>query len=118
MHFFTHFRQLCALKGMSPNAVARQLHISSGSITNWKNGTVPKSDRLQKIADYFGVSVDFLLEGEESSTEDPIEMEIHFRGGDVLDKGDLAQLKAVIRSTIDTYISEAKKKNGDRGSRL
>lgn len=29
--------------------------------TKWKNGSIPKSDTLKKIADHFGVSTDALL---------------------------------------------------------
>lgn len=35
--------------------------------TSWKKGTYkPKLDKLQKIADYFGVSVEYLLTGHET----------------------------------------------------
>lgn len=32
--------------------------------TYWKRGSIPKADTLQKIADYFGVTTDELLNGE------------------------------------------------------
>ena len=35
--------------------------ISSGSITKWRNGTIPQGSTLDKIASYFGVSTDYLL---------------------------------------------------------
>lgn len=37
------------------------LNISSASITGWKQGSPPNSERLVAIADYFDVSTDFLL---------------------------------------------------------
>jgi repressor LexA len=37
------------------------LGISIGSITKWKNGAVPRETTLLKIADHFGVTVDYLL---------------------------------------------------------
>lgn len=36
------------------------LGFSNGSISKWKKST-PTPDRLQKIADYFGVTIDFLM---------------------------------------------------------
>jgi transcriptional regulator with XRE-family HTH domain len=41
--------------------VAKELGISSGAVTNWKNGAVPQSATLKRIADYFGVSTSYLL---------------------------------------------------------
>lgn len=38
----------------------KELEFSNGSISKWKAST-PKPERLQKLADYFGVSVDFLI---------------------------------------------------------
>ena len=59
--FWDNFYNLCVKKGIKPNPVAKELGISSASLTKWKNGTTPNSDALQKIAEYFDVSVDYLL---------------------------------------------------------
>lgn len=59
--FWENYVDLCSRKGLSPNAVAAELGKSSGSVTAWKNGTVPRETTLKKIADYFDVSVDFLI---------------------------------------------------------
>lgn len=52
---------LCNEKGISPNFVAKQLGITSGTVTSWKKGATPRDTTLRKIADYFGVSVSYLL---------------------------------------------------------
>ena len=62
--FWTIFSTLCADKNLSPNAVATELKIPSGSITAWRNGATPRTKSLTKIANYFGVTVDYLLTGE------------------------------------------------------
>lgn len=59
--FWENFLRLCNGKEISPNALAVALKIPSGSITNWKNGMVPRQATLLRIADYFGVTVDYLL---------------------------------------------------------
>lgn len=59
--FWTNFSTLCADKNLSPNAVATELKIPSGSITAWRNGATPRTKSLTKIANYFGVTVDDLL---------------------------------------------------------
>lgn len=59
------FRQLCELRRVSPSSVAKDCGISPSTMTRWKKDEyVPKVDKLQKIADYFGVSLHFLMTGE------------------------------------------------------
>lgn len=59
--FWSVFVGLCAKREVSPNAVAKALGLSSGSVTLWKNGAVPRSTTIRKIADYFGVSPESFL---------------------------------------------------------
>lgn len=61
MTFWEIYVSLCSKNGASPNAVAKELNISSGSVTWWKKGKIPHFATLKKIADYFGVTVDYLL---------------------------------------------------------
>ena len=66
MNFWEIFYNLCTINGVAPNTVAKELGISSGSITWWKKGERNPSQRaLKSIADYFGVSVSYLLGNEE-----------------------------------------------------
>ena len=60
--FWETFSNLCMKKGMSANAVAKELKIASGTVSEWKNGKrIPQAATLKKIADFFDVSVDYLL---------------------------------------------------------
>lgn len=63
MNFWNTFVSLCNHIDKSPNAVAKELGISSGSITAWKQDSSrkPQDRMLKKIADYFGISVGYLL---------------------------------------------------------
>ena len=65
--FWTNFSTLCADKNLSPNAVATELKIPSGSITAWRNGATPRTKSLTKIANYCGVTVDYLLNAEKEN---------------------------------------------------
>lgn len=51
---------------ISINQLEKELGISSGSLCKIDKNK-PSSDKLQKIADYLGVSVDYLLTGEDKS---------------------------------------------------
>ena len=75
--FWTQYQLLCQRVGKSPNGVAKEIGLSSGTVTFWKNGKIPKSDTLKKIADYFGVTVDELL-GNDTPTPAPASTVISF----------------------------------------
>lgn len=69
--FYERFAELCKIKGISPSKAAFEMGISKASITNWKqNGYTPRSEILEKIADYFSVSIDYLLGREPKETDD------------------------------------------------
>ena len=72
--FWENFILLCNKKGESPNSIAKKIGISSGTITNWKNGVQPRPSAVKKLSEYFGVSVDYLLGKEKSSTEEGEQM--------------------------------------------
>lgn len=59
--FYDNFLNLCEKAKKSPSAVAKELGFSSATATHWKNGKSPNSRTLQKIADYFNVTVNDLL---------------------------------------------------------
>lgn len=43
--------------------LAKNLHVSKQTISNWENNNIPPSvDTLIRIADYFNVTTDYLLE--------------------------------------------------------
>lgn len=60
MNAFDRLKELCASKGMSVNDLERKLEIGKNSLYSWKHN-IPKGTNLLKVADYFNVSVDYLL---------------------------------------------------------
>lgn len=60
--FYTIFEQLCSERGVTPTQVARDNGITQQTVSHWKTrDSTPKAQTVQKLADYFGVSVDYLL---------------------------------------------------------
>lgn len=59
--FFDRYGALCKERGESPNSVAKKLGVSSGSITAWKRGTMPRIETVNMLASFFNVSADYLL---------------------------------------------------------
>lgn len=74
MSFWEVFSSLCEKNKKTPNSVCAELKLSNATATHWKNGTVPRGTTLQKVADYFGVTTDYLLgntdQKEKPSSED------------------------------------------------
>lgn len=59
--FYERLKLLCAEKGIKLTNLIQELGMSSGNMNKWKNGVVPKGNTLSKLADYFNVSVDYLI---------------------------------------------------------
>lgn len=53
-------KQLCNSKGISPTKLCIEITGSKGNLPTWQKGNINPTS-LIKIADYFGVSTDYLL---------------------------------------------------------
>lgn len=63
--FWTKFSELCHSRGESPNAVAAKVGVkSTGTVSGWKKGAVPRDGVLSAIASYFDVPVSYFSEEE------------------------------------------------------
>lgn len=68
------FEELCTSRNVTPYRVGKETGIATSTFSDWKNGkSTPKTDKLQKIADFFMVTVDYLLTGK--TTEEKIKEE-------------------------------------------
>lgn len=62
MVFLHIFGALCEKNGESKSAAAKACGLSNSTVTKWKKTqAVPESSTLMKIADHFGVTMDYLL---------------------------------------------------------
>lgn len=67
--FFDVFSELCQRHNVSCKKAALDIGLSNSITSKWKRtGATPNGETLQKIADYFGVTVGSLL-GEESAPD-------------------------------------------------
>ena len=69
-YFWENFVRLCNEHDTKPNPVAKELGISSGTVTGWKKGSAPRDTAIRKIADYFNVPPEYLL-GKTDQKEKP-----------------------------------------------
>lgn len=66
--FYDNYIRLCNSVNKSPSAVALEIGIAKPTVNRWKHGSRPTDATLGKIARYFGVSTDELLEKEHKKT--------------------------------------------------
>lgn len=60
------FEQLLQKYDVTPYKVAKEAGVTQTALSNWKLGkSTPTTQTLQKIADYFGVTIDYLMTGNE-----------------------------------------------------
>lgn len=97
---------------ISLNAIEKNLGFGKSVITSWENRS-PSVDKVSKIADYFGVSVDYLLDREKpfaaAITEEEVLIET-FRGCDE------ERQAAILRYAIDQrQLCELHSQTADKG---
>lgn len=66
------FEQLLQKYGVSAYKVSKATGVTQSTLSDWKRGrSTPKSENMKKLADYFGVSIDYLMTGKEESQKEP-----------------------------------------------
>ncbi len=108
---YARIEALCKSKGINITEMCKKLSIPRASLTDFKMGRRRSiaAATLQKIAEYFSVSVEYLLSGEEAKSDD-INLKIALFGGEngITD----AMLEEVLRYA--TYIKE--RENGNKST--
>lgn len=62
-------KDLCKQKGVSINTLETESGIGRNNIARWERYT-PGVDKVKAVADYFGVSVDYILKGKGELTDE------------------------------------------------
>lgn len=92
---YSIFEQLLQKFGVSTYKVAKETGIAQSVFSAWKrNISIPKNDKMQKIADYFGVTIEYLMTG----IDDPVKKEPKLTPKDERD----------IKKKLDSIMSDIK----------
>lgn len=114
--FYDNYIKLCAVHDKSPTAVSKEIGLSNAAASGWKNGKKPSAVTKQKLADYFGVTVEELTgeseQKEKPSTPEDAGREAH--GQAILDKYNMLDpaTQAMFESMLDAAIAAQEKKSG------
>lgn len=87
--FFNRLKQLCDEKGISVYRACTDIGLNRSAVAKWKSGGTPNGTTAAKLAEYFGVTTDYLLEqtnektpGEEPRTVSDDDIKFALFGGD------------------------------------
>ena len=68
MNSVERVKQMCKTRKIPISKLEKDLGFSNGYIAQLRKGTFP-ADRLAKIAEYFGVTIEYLMSGEDNASE-------------------------------------------------
>lgn len=72
--YYENFEKLLKIKNVKPADVSKATGIATSTLTAWKKGGyTPKPPKLQQIADFFDVSLDYLTTGKEKDNSFTVE---------------------------------------------
>lgn len=106
MGLVENIQSLCNKKNTNFKSLEKVLHLSNGTISRW-NQSKPSYDKVMKVANYFDVSIDFLITGREKNVNDYLtEEELKFvKYYSLLDDYSKAKINNYIEITLCTPIS-------------
>ena len=59
--FFNRFKALCDEKNVSTYRACTDIGLNRSAVAKWKDGGKPNGTTAARLADYFGVTTDYLL---------------------------------------------------------
>lgn len=105
MELRDNIKELATQRKISIAELERTLGFGNGSISKW-NKQSPSTEKLKKVADYFDVSTDYLLDREPSkniSVEDALNAVMSYDGKPITDND-----REILRGIIEGYLNNKK----------
>ena len=114
MNVVTQIQTLCNEKGISIWQLANEVGLSNGLIKKWEKSTSPKVTTLIKIAEYFNVSLDYLVGRSDRKHDEVQEIEniigdllrrlenLTFNG-DPIDSNMAESIETMLKSNLDIW---------------
>ena len=106
MSILEKIQELCKEKGTNPSKLEIELGFGKGTLYKWDKSS-PNTDKLSKVADFFGVSVDYLLgKTEFRSLPDEYELSLDVQRCEdftIRDKRDIAKTMNFLLEQLDNY---------------
>lgn len=94
--FYDIVNNLCKERKTTITRMAEEIGLSNAAPTSWRKGSVPKLSTLEKIADYFDVSVDYLRGVETKKAPTPKGERDYLAIMNAFDKADESTREAIL----------------------
>lgn len=116
------FEKLCKQMGITPYRFCKDTGISTSTISTWKKKGNKCGAKLQKIiCDYFGVTVDYLMKGDDTDTKYYLNNETAEMAQAIFENPDLRVLfdaakdatSEDLKTTYDMLMALKKKERGE-----
>lgn len=105
---YSIFNELLQKRCITTYRVSKDTGIAQSVFSSWKNGiSNPKQDKIQILADYFNVNVEYLMTGKESNLSDKkyyINDETASIAQEIFDNKDLKMLFDVSRKASPEHL--------------
>ena len=94
--FYEIVNNLCKERKTTITRMAEEIGLSNAAPTSWRKGAVPKLTTLEKIAEYFDVSVDYLRGVETKKAPTPKGERDYLAIMNAFDKADESTREAIL----------------------
>lgn len=108
------YEQLLQKHGLTNYKVSKATGIAQSVLSSWKKGvSIPKTDKMQKIADLLGVSVEYLMTGKDdgdmpketvAQNENEKRLLISFRNAGNLTSEQMDELETLFSQSMELYL--------------
>ncbi|EPI39916.1 helix-turn-helix domain-containing protein [Enterococcus faecalis] len=113
MNLLERIKELCKKRSISVSRLEEELGFPSNTIYQWKNRT-PGTEKLSMVADYFNVTIDYLLgrtdtpqftakEEREATVEEALNSVMSYDGQPLTDND-----REILRGIIEAYLDKKK----------
>lgn len=107
--FAKNFNYYLIIKGKTQNDIVRDLQITASTVSDWANAKkYPRVDKMQKLADYFGIlKSDLTEEHAEAQMTDDIELQEYLE--ELKNRSEMRMLFSVTKNATKEDVEQAVK---------
>ena len=103
------FEQLLQKNGLTAYKVSIETGIPQSTLSDWKRGrSTPKQDKMQKIADFFGVSLNYLMTGKDPEKHIDMDYVIHLSDPEIIQIVEVSRLNSDCKKRLMAYAQKLK----------
>ena len=110
MTLYSRLEKLVSENGLTFAALEKKLKFSNGSLKKWET-SMPSADKILQLSEFFNVSCDYLLTGEDRSsnlTDDEQELISFYRKLDLFNKGKVIGMLTALVQSPSVFSAEEK----------